>query len=113
MSVVNRCVVIVKVKEPFRDWLQSLPDPTDITTDEINEDNSVYLLPEYEDDTDIFAILEHFYDLIFEEQLNNWWTDESCWPSNRDFDTFVEWFGCKFHSLVMDLVDEPLVNDDE
>ena len=82
MGVINRCVVIVKVKEPFLGWLQSLPDPTDITIDEINADNSVYLLPEYEDDTNIFAILEHFYDLIFEEQLNNWWTDESCWPSN-------------------------------
>ncbi|MGR3178307.1 MAG: hypothetical protein ACUZ8E_09665 [Candidatus Anammoxibacter sp.] len=58
MGAINRSVVIVKVKEPFLDWLQSLPDPTDITIDEINTDNSVYLLPEYEDDTDMFAILE-------------------------------------------------------
>ncbi|MGR3178308.1 MAG: hypothetical protein ACUZ8E_09670 [Candidatus Anammoxibacter sp.] len=55
----------------------------------------------------------NFYDLIFEEQLYSWWTNENDWPSNRDFNTFVEWFDCKFHSLVMDLVDEPLVNDDE
>jgi hypothetical protein len=48
--MLNRSLVIVRAKEPFRGWLLSLPDSCEETIEEINEDSSVYLLPEFEDD---------------------------------------------------------------
>ena len=49
MSMINRCILIVKAKQPFLLWLQSLPDPANLTLQQINEDSTAYLLPAYED----------------------------------------------------------------
>lgn len=113
MASVNRCVAIIKVKQPFIDWLKSLPDPEEITIEEVNLDNSAFLLPEYEENNKTLTILKHFHNVIFEEQLMGWWTNQDDWPKNRGFNTFVKWFDVEFHSIVFDLVDEPLLSDAE
>jgi len=35
--MLNRCVVTVKTKQPFLDWLKSLPDPADETLDGVTD----------------------------------------------------------------------------
>jgi hypothetical protein len=110
--MLNRCILIVKAKQPFQLWLQSLPDPTDLTLDEINQDSTAYLLPEYEDDAKRKGILRRYFDLIFEEQLAGWWQDETAWPANRNLKMFTAWFDLEFHSVVLDLVDRPLVYEE-
>jgi hypothetical protein len=67
--MINRSALTIKAKEPFLNWLNSLPDPTAVTLVELNQDSNVYLLPEYEDDDKQGDILAQFYDLIFEEEL--------------------------------------------
>ena len=110
--MLNRSIIIIKVKEPFLNWLRSLPEPENkITIDEINFDNSVYLLPEYEMGDEREEILEDYYDIIFEDQLADWWTDSAIWPKTRNLSTFKKWFTIEFHSLVLDLVDLPLENE--
>jgi len=107
--MLNRSIIIIKAKDPFLRWLCSLPEPeNNITLDEINFDNSVYLLPEYEMDDEREDILADYYDIIFEDQLAGWWTDSAIWPKTRDLSTFKEWFDIEFHSLILDLVDLPL-----
>ncbi len=32
-------------------------------------------------------LLERFFDLVFDEQLNGWWTEKD-WPKLRDLATF-------------------------
>jgi len=112
--MINRSAIVVKAKQPFREWLLNLPDPVseDITLDEINNEPHIYLLPEYEMIDQEDALLAHFYDIVFEAELNGWWTDETNWPSNRSFQLFKEWFDVSFHSMIEDLVDEPLIDDD-
>jgi hypothetical protein len=112
MSTVNRSLLIVRAKKPFLDWLHSLPDPGVVTLADVNRDSTVYLLPEIEYDAEQEGILKHFFDLIFEEQLMGWWQDDRDWPSNRSFEVFTDWFDVEFHSLVLDLVDEPLTSED-
>jgi hypothetical protein len=110
--MINRSAFIVRSKQPFLAWLKSLPDPADVSLEEVNEDSTVYLLPDcsyYDDQNDI---LEQFYGLIFEDQLNGWWTEETDWPPNRDFAMFKEWFDVEFHSSLVDLVDAPLEDDE-
>ena len=82
--MVNRCVVIIKAKEPFLKWLKGLPDPGNFTLDEVNNDTSAYLLPNYEDDPKAGRILSRYFGLIFDEQLSAWWTNERDCRSNRD-----------------------------
>ena len=110
--MVNRSVLIVRAKEPFRQWLRSLPDPEDASLAEINEDSSVYLVPEYEDDSEKEKILKMMYEEIFEEQLEDWWRDEKDWPKNRNLSLFKKWFDVEFHSVVIDLVDGELVSEE-
>lgn len=108
--MVNRCVVMIRAKEPFQDWLRGLPNPGDFTLDEVNHDTTAYLLPDYEDDRRRTRILSRYFDLIFEEQLAAWWTDEKDWPSKRNLRMFRRWFDLEFHSIVLDLVDGPILN---
>jgi len=112
MDMINRSILIVKAKQPFQLWLQSLPDPADLTLQQINRDNAAYLLPEYDDDGDRGKLLRRYFGLIFEEQLASWWRDETDWPVKRDLMTFTQWFDVEFHSVVLDLVDKPLLHEE-
>jgi hypothetical protein len=111
MSMINRSILIVKAKQPLLLWLQSLPDPADFTLRQVNQDTATYLLPEYESDNERKKLLERYFDLIFEEQLSSWWQDKTDWPAKRDMATFIQWFDVEFHSVILDLVDEPLLSD--
>lgn len=110
MKEIDRGLLTVRAKEPFIDWLHSLPDPDPVkyTLDEVNCDQSAYLLPEYEDDNKKESLLKKYFKQIFEEQLNGWWLDPAAWPSKRDLKTFKKWFDMEFHSVVFDLVDKPI-----
>jgi hypothetical protein len=110
--MLNRCVVTVTAKEPFLDWLKGLPDPCDFGLDLVNGDNTIYLLPVYEDDQQRDRILRRYFLLIFEDQLAGWWTRECDWPSQRDLRTFKRWFDVEFHSVVHDLVAGSLLEDE-
>ena len=110
--MVNRCIATVRVREPFLEWLRGLLDPCDFGLDVINDDNTAYLLPEYEDDHQRDRILIGYFNAIFEEQLASWWTDERDWPSKRSLQMFKQWFDIEFHSVVLDLVDDELLDDE-
>ena len=81
--MVNRGLVIAVAKEPFRRWLQSLPEPCESSLEVINEDRSAYLIPEFEDDNERDKVLKKLFDRIFEDQLADWWTKEEDWPEWR------------------------------
>ena len=105
----NRCAVTMMAKQPFKDWLDSLPDMLNLSLEEINYDNPVFLLPHFisYDQTD--ELMEDFCEEIFEKWLAGYWTNPVHWPPDRGWKVFHEWFEVKFHSMITDLVDdEPL-----
>ena len=106
---INRSALIATVKQPFVDWLHTA-DPTSkhIGLAEVNHEPTVYLVPEFESKEEFAEWLEQHCEIIFEEQLGGWWTDEQSWPPNRGIEVFQEWFECRLHSMVLDLDDEPL-----
>lgn len=110
--MLNRSVLIVKAKEPFRQWVNFLPDADEITLEELNEDVTAYLVPEYNDDNQRDRILSKIYKEIFAEKLDEWWQDEKDWPVKRDLRTFKQWFHVEFHSIVVDVVDGELIDED-
>ena len=109
MSEINRSLVIVKPKQPFLDWTRTLDDEVqDLSLAELRQDSAVYLIPELWQDSDEKELLESHYDLLFEEQLAAWWSDEADWPERRNLKMFLDWFEVEFHSLVFDLCDGPI-----
>ena len=110
---INRSVLLLRAKEPFRDWIMSLPEPMDVTLDEINDDTSVFLIQEYEDDGEKEKLVKKIYLGIFEEQLEDWSRDKNHWPKNRSLATFKKCFDVEFHSLVFDLVGTQIIAESD
>jgi len=110
MKPINRSVAIVKVKQPYLDWANGLPDPVaGLDLASMNEDTHAYLLPELEMLEDQVEVLAVFYREIFENELGSWCTDETTFPKQRTLKMFEQWFEVAFHSLVLDMIDdEPL-----
>ena len=109
MSEINRSLIILKPKQPFLDWTLTLDDEDkNLTLEQITEGSIAYLIPELWQDSDQQELLKSYHDILFEEQLGGWWTDEVAWPQKRDLKTFMDWFQVEFHSLLFDLCDEPL-----
>ena len=67
--MLNRSVLIVKAKQPFLNWLRSLSDPADITLEQLNQDNTAYLLPDYTYDTEQEEILRNYSKRIREKGI--------------------------------------------
>lgn len=105
MPGVNRSLMVVKPKQPFLDWLNSLDndDEMNLTLEELQNDSTAYLVPEYETPEDQAEIVVWSHNYVFEEELMAWYTFEEEWPPTRDLDTFLEWFEVEFHSTIMDL----------
>lgn len=112
--MLNRSAVVVRYRQPFVDWVNSVePDDETLTLESINEDTSVYLV-EVEDEDEFEEWLELNYDLLFEELLGEWYTDASLWPDDRSLSRFKQWCTLEFHSLVFDTGgEEPLEDDDD
>lgn len=113
--MVNRAALILKVKKPFVQWINET-DPHDsrpaITMTEANEDRTVYLIDSQEAEE-----LEDWIALncanLFESELEDWHTDETLWPQNRDLKLFHEWFAVECHTVLVDTGSEPMGDDEE
>src|ERR1039458_5284211 len=98
MDTLNRSAIVVRPKQPFLDWLHSA-DPTSrhLTLPDLLRSpgsissRSVTRMP-------MSATSCEKCDEIFIEQLAGWFTDETTWPTNLDFDTFCRWFDFQHHS---------------
>ena len=111
MEMLNRSAVIVKPRRPCperarQDDAEGLAESVFET---LHAEPTVYLLPDYEDPSCQQEVLEAFWPDLFEAMLEGWVTDQACWPKNRTFEMFREWFEVQMSSIAEDLyLDEPL-----
>jgi hypothetical protein len=113
MAEINRSLIIVKAKQPFVDWLHTIDPEDDSDLEDINDEPTAYLIPEYEMDDEQQTLIDWCAEFVFEYELWSWCTDEDMWPTARDAATFRDWFDVKFHSIVNDVVaDIPLKHVD-
>ena len=108
--MINRSAVIVRPKQPYINWASQL-DNSNITPNQ-NDEPTIYLIPEYNDDLPTWAILEQIYDSIFDAELHAWHTQTSDWPTSRTFVMFSNWFDIVFVSEIEDLGIGPVLDDD-
>jgi hypothetical protein len=69
-------------------------------------------VPEFEDDMEAMKVLSEGYESMFAEQGAGRHTEESASPRNRTFKMFREWFFIEQLSLIIDLCDYPVQDDD-
>lgn len=108
--MLNRGVVIVRPKQPYLDWAGGLDDSGVLPS--VEDEQTVYLIPSFEDDEEAESILKEIYEEIFESELHGWHTDESAWPKKRTFAVFKQWFHIELHSVVDDLCAYEIADDD-
>jgi hypothetical protein len=115
--MINRAAVILRYKKPAIDWInESDPggDDPGITIESVNEERTVYLIREKDADTpaDVEEWINLNYDILFESELDGWYTDEDLWPGNRSIKLFRKWFDVECHTVIVDTVDEPIEDDE-
>ncbi len=108
--MINRCAIIVRPAKPYLEWAAALDD-SGIVPDP-DQEPSVYLIPEIDDEDDAWILIESAYDTIFEAELWSWHTDESAFPKNRTFAMFRRWFTITISSCIHDLCEGPLLDDE-
>ena len=107
--MLNRAVLIVHPKQPFLDWAAQLDDSGLVP--DVEGEQTVYLIPQYDDDGQAHRVLRRVFAEVFERELFGWHTDEAAWPQNRTFTLFRKWFTVELHSVVEDLCDQELADD--
>lgn len=112
--MVNRGAVILRYKDPFVKWIKEadpVKDSPEISLASANEDRTVYLITDG-DAENIDRWIRGNHGVLFESELEGWYTDESLWPKKRDLKTFKEWFEVECYSVVLDTVGGQLFDDE-
>jgi ribosomal protein L24E len=114
MTFLYRFAVTITRKGPYIDWANSFDDGGPTLTDDLADDRrTVYLVPEATDRPNLAAIVDEFWQAIFEEELAMWMENEADWPNPRTRELFDAWFGVVVTDSVFDLApEEPLTQRD-
>ena len=108
MFQIDRSVAIIKPKQPFVDWANSVGDEEEpYSISDFSTDCSVILLPVVDSDEQAEAFIKDMYQDLFELELLSWIVIDDMWPENITYKMFLEWFDVEFHSMVFDsLIDD-------
>ena len=115
--VINRCAIILKYRKPAVAWINDADphiDKPNIEMDSVNEDRTVYLVHDEVGDSpsNIRQWIELNFAVLFENELEGWYTDPSLWPNNRGISTFDEWFDVEYHTVLVDTLEGPIMDDE-
>ena len=101
---------MVRPGQPFLDWLHGAdPTSSELSLEDLRREPTACLLPECENEGEARQCLEEVCNRIFEEQLDGWRRVPWSWPNRRDPGAFDRRFEWSFHSVVVDLRGDPLL----
>lgn len=109
MYEVNRSIAILKPRQPFLDWLKSLPGSLDgqLELAQLRGDCNALLIPAADDYESAEDFVRQHYRALFSAELADWCDDDAFWPELNPA-LFTEWFDVEIHSVLTYLVDQPL-----
>jgi hypothetical protein len=115
--MVNRGALILRYREPAVRWIDDAdPSPSSnrVTLESVNEERNVYLVGDRagEDNKSLERWLKRHYAEIFEIELEGWYTDPDLWPKQRSYRLFKEWFEPELHTVLIDLGDGAIFDDE-
>ncbi|MDH3956935.1 MAG: hypothetical protein OET81_09595 [Desulfobacteraceae bacterium] len=112
MFQINRSVAIIKPKQPFVDWANSVVDEdVQYSISDFSTDCSVILLPVVDSDENAEAFIKDIFQDLFELELSSWIVVDEMWPENITYKMFLEWFDVEFHSMVFDSLKDDIEKD--
>lgn len=105
--LVYRCAIVVKPLQPFLDWLLKIESGSSQTLTELQQNNNIYLLPDFEQAANIEKAVEKYikanYAGIFAHELSEWYLDPALYPK-ISYPTFLDWFEIATHTMIYDTV---------
>ena len=109
MEYLNRSGIVVYYKKPFHEWIVSNGNGSfNFSLSEINRENIVYLIEEYDDLGNLEEIVKSHHKSIFKDVMKGWCKEKSKWPEKMSLKLFNEWFELSAHSRVKDLESIPI-----
>jgi hypothetical protein len=107
-------MLIIRPKQKYIDWINQHPDPPDspVTIAVMQEDSTVYLIPEFDTPDQAEKFVNRLKPDLFEAKLADWYLDEKTWPKKRDRRTFDEWCEVEIHSMIIDVVKAPIFREE-
>ncbi|ALM70825.1 TPA: hypothetical protein ACGUW8_004213 [Vibrio vulnificus] len=115
--MVNRGALMLRYEQPAVDWINKV-DPTksgSFTLESVNKDRTVYLVSNEVADSpeSIKEWVKLNCEVLFENELFNWYVDESLWPKKQNWSLFQKWFSIECHSVIEDtMLGQPIVDND-
>lgn len=114
--MINRAAFLLKYKAPAVQWINqhgSEDHHQDISLFEINSDRTVYLIAEdiADDPEKLDQWIKMNLQVLFESELDEWFSDSELWPKQLDYTLFQQWFEPECHTMLVDTIEEPIEED--
>ena len=115
--MLNRAALLLRYKEPAVRWINDAdpyPSGKTVSLERANSELTVYLISDEDAETPT-AVQEWVklnFRLLFENELESWYTDPDLWPKPLSLDLFDRWFAVECHSVIVDTVGGAFVDDD-
>lgn len=115
--MINRSAIILRYKEPAIRYINKVERGRGelvLTFADTHEDRTIYLISDEdaEDEKRLDRWVREHYQMLFEMELSDWFTDPDLFPRNPSLKLFHEWFAVECHSVVVDTVGGE-ISDDE
>ena len=115
--MINRTALLLRYKEPAVRWINEAdPSPSDhaVTLAGVNEERTVYLIEDIagEDPESLTRWLKRNFELLFDNELEGWYTDLALWPPGRTYQLFLDWFEPECHTMIVDTCADELLDDE-
>ncbi len=102
---INRAGLIVRPKQPYIDWANSVDDDAPrAILQELRTDPSIYLVEIIDVLEDFDLLIDDTWEWIFREQLNGWMRDPGLWPEVLTREMFLQWFDCELSTMIWDML---------
>jgi len=111
IETINRGSITIVPKKPYYDWINYLAPENPVSNNDFQEHNS-YLVKDNFAPENLENVVKKRFKIIFENELNEMWTESKDWPQKRDFRTFKNWFNFHISSLVMDLENSEVIKQE-
>ncbi|MGJ8670822.1 MAG: hypothetical protein ACSHXK_15140 [Oceanococcus sp.] len=115
--MINRGLIQLIYKAPALQWILEIdPDQSQLslTLDALNSERTAYLISDADaGDSEATRIwISKNYRALFENELAACYLDKDLWPDDLTLELFNNWFDVECHSVVIDTVGEPILQED-
>jgi hypothetical protein len=110
---INRMAVVIRPRQPFLDWANDLEGDIEFGEEDFREDCTTLLIPVFEYNEEARSYVHERYEEIFEHELAAISTDPDEWPEEPSLAMFLDWFDVEIHSIVIDMCDEPITDEED